>query len=381
MIGAVLRVSALSLWRDRTALALTFVLPLVFFSIFAAVFGSMDEAGGGAVSAVLVVEDEGEIGARFAEILGESEQLAIESRPGDAADARALVRTGRVDVAVIVPAGFSESFEDAEDQGVALTLLADTSNPVGVQVARGLLQGAAVRLGFELLTESQTGEAGAPAEPLAVTVDDVLGRAGKRPSIAFFAAGIGVMFLLFSLSGRAGLLIEEREAGVLSRVLASGLGLSRLLAGRWLFLTLLGFVQVSLMFCWGAAVFGLELFTPRHLAGFALMSAVTSASAAAFGLLLAAACRTRAQLTGVSAVVVLVMSALGGSMFPRFLMPEALQRAGLLTFNAWALDGYQAVFWYEAAPTQLWPQVLVLGALTPLFLTGARLLAGRGAAA
>ena len=55
-----------------------------------------------------------------------------------------------------------------------------------------------------------------------------------------------------------------------------------------------------------------------------------------FGLVLATACRSRAQLSGVSTIVILSMSALGGSMFPRFMMSETLQRVGLVTFNAWA---------------------------------------------
>jgi ABC-2 type transport system permease protein len=378
VIAEVLRVSWLSLARDRVALALTFVLPLAFFSVFAAVFGSMDEAGGGALDALVVVEDEGELGARFAAILEADPQLRLAAAPAaDRGAARERVRRGEVVVAIVVPEGFTEAFQEAQDEDVELDLLADTSNPIGVQVARGLVQAAAVRLGVELVVEAEGGELAAQREPLAVRVDDVLGRGGKRPSIAFFAAGIGVMFLLFSLSGRSGILIEEREAGVLTRVLASRLGITRLLLGRWIFLAALGIAQVTLMFAWGALAFGLELFTPRHLAGFAVLTAVTSAAAAGFGLLLASACRTRAQLTGVSAVVVLIMSAVGGSMFPRFLMPERLQDLGLLTFNAWALDGYQAIFWYEASVSEILPQLGVLGALSVAFLAAARALAGR----
>ncbi len=36
-------------------------------------------------------------------------------------------------------------------------------------------------------------------------------------------------------------------------------------------------------------------------------------------------------------------------MFPRFLMSETMQQFGLVTFNAWALDGYLKVFWRNAA--------------------------------
>jgi ABC-2 type transport system permease protein len=64
-------------------------------------------------------------------------------------------------------------------------------------------------------------------------------------------------------------------------------------------------------------------------------------------------------------------------MFPRFLMNETMQKIGLVTFNAWALDGYLKVFWRQAPLTALWPQVLVLVSLTAAFLVAARIFARR----
>jgi ABC-2 type transport system permease protein len=71
------------------------------------------------------------------------------------------------------------------------------------------------------------------------------------------------------------------------------------------------------------------------------------------------------------------MSAMGGSMFPRFLMTETMQKVGLVTFNAWALDGYLKVFWRDAPVWQLWPQLLVLALIASVFLTLARVFARR----
>ena len=65
-------------------------------------------------------------------------------------------------------------------------------------------------------------------------------------------------------------------------------------------------------------------------------------------MVLATLARSRAQLSGFSTILILTMSALGGSMFPRFLMSETMQKIGLVTFNAWALDGYLKVFWRNA---------------------------------
>ena len=107
------------------------------------------------------------------------------------------------------------------------------------------------------------------------------------------------------------------------------------------------------------------------------MTVVTAAAAAALGLVLATLARSRGQLSGFSTILILTMSALGGSMFPRFLMSETMQKMGLVTFNAWALDGYLKVFWRNAPIWQLWPQVGVLVALTVVFLSLARLLARR----
>ena len=213
-----------------------------------------------------------------------------------------------------------------------------------------------------------------------VEVVDVI-RAGnpKKGIVAFYAAGIGVMFLLFTASAAGGALIEEVESGTLERLLSSRLGMGRLLLGKWLWLVLLGSAQLVVMFGWGALVFGLD-FLP-HLAGFAAMTAVTASAAGGFGLLLASLCRSRAQLGGISTVVILVMSALGGSMFPRFLMSPAMQKMGLFTFNGWALDGFVKVFWRDATLLQLWPQLLVLAGLAAVFLTLARLAARRWEAA
>jgi ABC-2 type transport system permease protein len=197
--------------------------------------------------------------------------------------------------------------------------------------------------------------------------------------VSFYAAGVGVMFLLFSVSGASGTLLDEVDSGTLDRVLSTRVGMGGLLAGKWLFMSLVGLTQLTVMFLWGWLVFGLDLF--HHLPGFFVMTAFTAAAAAGFGLMLATIARTRAQLSGMSTIIILTMSSLGGSMFPRFMMSETMQKLGLLTFNAWALDGYLKVFWRNAAVWQLWPQVLVLSVLAAVFMTLARTFARRWEAA
>ena len=57
------------------------------------------------------------------------------------------------------------------------------------------------------------------------------------------------------------------------------------------------------------------------------------------------------------------MSALGGSMVPRFFMPPLLQDLGWITPNTWALEAYTAIFWRDEAMTSLLlPWAMLAGA-------------------
>jgi ABC-2 type transport system permease protein len=138
---------------------------------------------------------------------------------------------------------------------------------------------------------------------------------------------------------------------------------------------LLAFSQLLLMFTWAWLVFKVDFMS--HIPGFVVMGLSTAFAVAAFGMLLASICSTRAQLGPLSTLVILIMSSVGGSMFPRFLMPEAMQKAGLLTINAWAIDGFTKVFWRDEPVSHLWPQVLVLLSVGVVLFAIARRLARR----
>ena len=76
---------------------------------------------------------------------------------------------------------------------------------------------------------------------IAVKARAVVGENKTNPMVSFYAAAIGVMFLLFTASGSAGSLLDEAESGTLDRVLSSRVTMTKLLAGKLAFNTLLAF--------------------------------------------------------------------------------------------------------------------------------------------
>ncbi len=406
MIGAVVRTGWMHLRRDRAAWMLSFVVPIVFFSIFASIFGAQRRSTP-RVTVVVVDEDKSERSKRLVDALRAETALKIIDN-ADAQSAEATVKKGDAPVALIIPKGFGATqiaFGPSRSSAPAFRLLRDPSDMIAEQVLSGLLQktifvsmpdmmmtggiDALERYGGPLTPQQrenlqkQMGNLRrAPSQVsndssvlVKVAVTDVVGDSKKNPIIAFYGAGVGVMFLLFTASGAGGALLDEVESGTLDRILSTRVTMMKLLLGKLLYLWTLGVMQLIVMFVWGALVFGLPLM--GHLAGFAIMTAATALTCATFGLLLASATRTRAQLSAVSTLAVLTISALGGSMFPRFLMSERLQKASLVLFNSWALDGFINVFWREAPLTSLVMPVAVLIAWAVVFFFAARQLTRR----
>src|SRR5207302_9260785 len=80
--------------------------------------------------------------------------------------------------------------------------------------------------------------------PISVTARDVVGENKDNPMVSFYAAAIGVMFLLFTASGAGGSLLDEAESGTLDRVLSSQVTMGTLLAGKLCYCSLLAFSQL-----------------------------------------------------------------------------------------------------------------------------------------
>jgi len=427
LIIPVIRTALLALRRDRVSMVLSFVVPIAFFSIFAVIFGGAHDSVP-KIKLIVVDEDQSSASHQLVKGLENEGSLSVTTKPAPtkdqpqpvdytAATAEAAVTAGDVSVALIVPHGFGEhpiSF-GPESEGTAIQLLNDQSDAIAPQMVAGLLQKAAmtampaamaeqgmkyagkyigeftpeqqkkINSNLEELRqfESRPDAAGASAGLnssasggiIAVKSRSVVGQNKKSPMISFYAAAIGVMFLLFTASGSAGALLDEAESGALDRVLSSRVNMTGLLAGKLVFNILLAFTQLTVMFLWGWAVFKLDFFS--HIPGFVVMGLCTAFAVAAFGMLLASICRTRAQLGALSTLLILVMSAIGGSMFPRFLMPQAMQKAGLWTINAWAIDGFTKVFWRDLPVTALWQQVSVLLAIGIVLFAIARRVARR----
>jgi ABC-2 type transport system permease protein len=468
MILALIKAQIISLLRDRMAMALSFALPCVMFSVFAAIFGGVGKSDPKPMKVIIADLDGTKTSSRMVDSLRSMSQIEVVmaadivsakkaadtaqtdtvktdgeavssgvTSEDDRSKALTAVQTGKAVAAVVFPKGLESSFGDFGQQDrPSIELVYDPSNPMAEQMLVGVLQASAFTSspdvlltkgldqfrtlggGFSPLQEAavqtmkaflirenadNTGDAdnsttatgagsGLSMADGIVRIQSVNSRdAGveEQPKkqtdgskmISYYAAGISVMFIMFSMSGASSSLLEHQERGTLERLLSGKMTMFHLLAAHWMFYVALGVVQISLMFVFASVVFGLELWNVQTLLGAGLMAVVSSMASAAFIMMIATACRSRKQLDGLSSIIILIMSAIGGSMMPRFFMPAFLLKLSSVTFNAWSMDGFLKVFWYRTPETNvvvsILPEIAVILGMTAIFLTIARIGARR----
>jgi ABC-2 type transport system permease protein len=366
MIFVMLRVMALSLWRDRAGLVLVFVLPPLVFIVFASVFGA---GASGKIDVRAGVLDQAASAESRRLTTALRHQLAGRlTTYSDRPTLMDALANGRVDAGLILNGDLGLDPAPATvlihpGRRAAGEVLTAEVNAVAAQALPDvMMEREIVRLGPLLaLSEEQLGRLSstpppAPAAPF--VTQEVL--SGGDPIVIYYAGAVSILFLMFSSMQGAMSLIDERRSGMRLRLGLSVGGVAPLLGGRMLWLTALGVAQALVLFGVATAVYRIPLLASL---GPWLVTAISAAAAAAgVALFLAAACQTREQAQTVSNFVILILAAVGGSMAPRFLMPAALQTLGWLTPHAWVIDAYQTVLWRRIVDQQVLEAWLVLTA-------------------
>jgi len=179
-------------------------------------------------------------------------------------------------------------------------------------------------------------------------------------------AGTAILMLLFSVAGMGASILEEKENGTINRLLYSPLNVSSILYGKMLFAFFISILQLTAMFLFAWLTFNLDL--SINVPALILMIIATAFAVSGLGVFLAAIAKTRQQAQNLSTIIILIMSAIGGSMIPLFIMPVILQKIAFLSVNYWGIQGFYDIFWRNLPLEAILPKILILSGIG-IFMT------------
>ena len=281
-------------------------------------------------------------------------------------DALDLLARGRLDVAVRV-------------DGEAATAY-DAGEPVTLEVVRGSASNAQVveqevRTAFDALRAERARmlaleargvppdrarEALAAAErdvrapELEVAyVDELSQEFAGLGQFDLGASGQLLLFVFLSCLAGSATLIQARRLGVVARMLAGPMTAGELVAGQILGRWAIGLFQGGYIMVATSLIFGVRWGNlPLSLLILLLFSLVASGVAILLGTVL----NNEGAASGAGIGIGLVLAALGGSMLPLELFPDAIRRVADITPHAWATPpsprcSAAAARWWTCSPT------------------------------
>lgn len=384
-LAALWRKEALTLLRDRHALAALFLMPAIFILVMSLALRDAFVPGVQSELAYAVVDLDRSDASR--ELVARLDGIAVLRAQGvldDEAAGRGAVADGRLAFALVVPAGFGERLlaRQADDNAPPLRVLADPSIPRAVQSGfeqQVAAEAARLRvltlldgLGRKLLVPELRRQAGIDASPRvvseAVRGSEAAGPPALVPSSVQQSVPAWLIFsMFFVVVPLSAVFIAERQQGTLQRLATQQVSFGLILAGKLLPFFVVNQVQAVVMVMvgrWLVPLAGGEALTlpasAASLVALWLMTAAVSVAAVAWALLIASLTRSSEQATIVGGVGNILMGALGGIMVPKFLMPPEMQSLTQLSPMAWGLDGFHRVMLHHDGIAGILPQAATL---------------------
>lgn len=365
-------------FRDRAALIMMLAAPLVLTVGMGFVTGSFsqdDSSGLADIPVVVVNEDEGQLGQALAEAFTSPElaELVEPTTAGSFAAARQQVDDDEVAAAVLIPAGFSAGVIPGQDggaagQAVAIEVYANPARPLSAGVVQAIVNSFAsqVRAGqvsgqvaiTQLIMDGLISPQEAPAASQAM-VERMMGKDGggqalitlRRSSaavdeeetfnpLAFFATGMAVFFLMYTVTIGGRSILDERNARTLSRLLTTPTSLAQVLGGKVLGVFLTGFTQVIILIVATSLMFNLRW---GDALGVVVLVAAVAAAATGWGILLAALAKSAGQISSLGTALMLIFGIMGGTFISLDNFSSAVRALGRITPNAWAVEGFNTL--------------------------------------
>ncbi len=328
--------------RDRSAIAVAFVAPLVLASSFGLV---LHDVGSGKLQFryALADQDRGAVAQQFEKhVLGSVERsgIATVERTKTAAEARRLVEDEKVAAAFVIPRGFSDAV--LTGRPATLEVVGNAQAPIGTLVAQSIARGFTNRVDAVRVAAAATRapdpEALVEKVPEPLRLVDVTAETKQLDATTFYAAGMAVFFLFFAVQFGVLSLLEERRDGTLARVLVSPVRDASVLGGKLLTSLVIGTVSMAVLAVATHFALGARWGNPL---GVAMLIVAGVVAATAVSALVCTFARTPDQAGPWLSMVAVVMGMLGGSFFPIAQVGGLLEKLSLATPHAWFLRGLE----------------------------------------
>jgi len=361
-------------FNDQRSFILTFLIPIILITVFALAYGAIGDLTENSESLELLVvdQDKTELSRKFVSDIDSLSILTVTNSELD--KAKELIIKGKYTAALVFKNGFQDSLSHGFD--VPLELLYDKEQEFETRHLQSIIVNTLLtysrKIEIEKYYEAYTlwlnsGLAGNNIPQVATKGHEqfsleMISLVGEKNDLGLdltqAVAGTAILMLLFSMASVGTSILEEKENGTINRLMYSPLNSQTILYSKMLFAFFIALLQLTVMFLFSWVFLHLDI--TINIKALVLMIISTSFAISSLGIFLAAIAKSRQQAQSLSTLIILVMSAIGGSMIPLYFMPEIMNKVAILSVNYWGIQGFYDIFWRSLPLSEILPKILVL---------------------
>jgi len=359
-VWQVLKNNLRQLLASKGTLVVALIMPVVLFAASLAAFGTGD--GMYRWNVALVDQDQTALSQNLSEVLS---QDANRVKALEEEEINEELKSGRMDLAVLVPAGFEQKVLSGEEPSLTLRSLKGQEVAGTMSVALNLYVADLLRIrdiqgltDGQSLADSYRNLMQEGMQYREVPVSEHSGSAGMRQ-------GSGFLFYVLSISMLqvASLILKEKQLGTLSRIRQAPV--ERLEYIFSVFLAGVLILLVNLLSLHALITYAFSVYTTLSMY---LLWFYYGLVWLFIGIFMALIVNSSAVHGSLIPILTVITSMLGGSYWPIWLMPEFMQKIARITPQYWANDAMEIL--QQGQSLQGIPQhLLALTGFAALFLS------------
>ncbi|WP_284638859.1 ABC transporter permease [Paenibacillus silviterrae] len=319
----------------RKGILLHFVIPVAVVSFLVGFFG---QSPNGITEVAYMNADQGPVGSHLIRELQRNSGFRF-TEAGKLEDLKEAVTSRKVQAALLIPEGFSESLRLGERMSVQQWELSATESTVSLRLTVGQMI-EQVKVAEHILTAAgaspgELDNALLEMEKHRVQAKITDYRLYANPSLHLIT-GFLILFMMGLVHTAVAGILEDRKAMTMARMYAAPVRSFEIASGNFLGSFLLGIIQVVVVVLVTRYVVGFDYgvgLLPHLLVLACFLLAVMGLASSVAG-----AMRNVENVSALNAMVITPTCMLGGCFWPIGIMPEFLQKLAHFVPQSWAID-------------------------------------------
>ncbi|HUP26083.1 MAG TPA: ABC transporter permease [Candidatus Limnocylindrales bacterium] len=340
------RIAIRRAFRDKTAIFFIFLFPLIFLFVFGGIFGKKSDVS---FKIALVNQSSSAFSQQFVKQMSEGKTFKIDKNADSLDAAKEKMSRGQLDAAIVLPSDFGEVKNGAYPTGQAKIYYTQNSQS-SAQTLESVLNSIFADINKGLVK----------ADVPFTAVSEQLNTKSLSQFDYTFAGLLGFSIIGLGIFGPVNVFPELKKQGILRRLHTTPLKVWQYFVANVISQAVIGLLSMVLMFAVAMAVFHLKL--SGNIIELALYIVFGIVMIFGIGMAIGGWAKDQNQAAPLANIVVFPMMFLSGTFFPRFLMPEWLQKVSAFLPLTPVIDGIRLIATEGKHLTQLGPQLVMMAA-------------------